>query len=303
LTVNQRNDIILTTTPTAGDRASSSSRSLYFPQFADGGGYTTTLILLNTSNSEETGHIRVLDDEGAPFTVNQLGGSEGSLFSYSIPPSGTFRLQTDGSPGTARSGWVTVIPDGGTSSPAGAGIYSLSQGGILVTETGVPAATPTTHARIYVDESLNHATGLALAGPGDSSIDVTLRAFGMDGASPAGQGAASMNLTAYGHRAGFVSDLVSELPTDFRGVLDISSSSPVVAVTLRTLTNSRGDFLVTTFPIADTLQQAPSPIVFPQIANGGGYVTEFILISTTGGATKATLCFFGDDGMPWAVAE
>jgi hypothetical protein len=52
---------------------------------------------------------------------------------------------------------------------------------------------------------------------------------------------------------------------------------------------------MTTFPIADANTAAPSPIVFPQIADGGGYVTQFILISPIGGAST-TLHFYSDDG-------
>jgi hypothetical protein len=71
----------------------------------------------------------------------------------------------------------------------------------------------------------------------------------------------------------------------FTGVLEISSIRPFAAVTLRSLNNGRGDFLMTTFPVADGARAAPSPIVFPQIADGGGYSTQFILLSATGAAS------------------
>jgi hypothetical protein len=47
---------------------------------------------------------------------------------------------------------------------------------------------------------------------------------------------------------------------------------------------------------------APSPTVFPQIADGGGYVTQFILIGA-GGASSVTLNFYGEDGKPLAVGK
>jgi hypothetical protein len=92
------------------------------------------------------------------------------------------------------------------------------------------------------------------------------------------------------------------LPADFTGILDISSPSPFVALTLRSLTNSRDDFLLTTFPVADQTRPAPAPIIFPQIADGGGYVTEFILL-TAGGPASLTLNFYGEDGAPLAVCK
>jgi hypothetical protein len=97
--------------------------------------------------------------------------------------------------------------------------------------------------------------------------------------------------------------LIAGLPSGFTGVLDISSSTPFVALTLRFLTNARGDFLLTTFPIADFNQPAPKPIVFPQIADGGGFKTEFIELSASGAVTTLTLSLFGDNGATFSLGK
>jgi hypothetical protein len=96
--------------------------------------------------------------------------------------------------------------------------------------------------------------------------------------------------------------MISGLPEGFKGVLEITASAPYVALTLRSLVNSRGDFLLTTFPIADLNEPAPEPIVFPQIADGGGYTTELILLSS-GGAAQTTIRFLADDGTPLSVGR
>jgi hypothetical protein len=301
LTMNQRNEALLTSTPTADLTKPLDSLPLYFPQFVDGGGYLTTLILLNTSSAPETGRLALFDDNGAPLVVNQIGGTRDSTFSYSIQPGGVFVFETDGSPVDANAGSVQLIPDAGTLGPVGAGVFSFLQGGIRVTESGVPSASPTTHARIYIDQAGNHGTGLAIARPGTPGVNVTLKAFQTDGSTPAGT-SGRVTLNSNGHTARFVSQLISGLPADFTGVLDISSSSPFVALSLRSLNNSRGNFLLTTFPIADATRPAPAPIIFPQIADGGGYVTEFILLSP-GGASNMTLSYYGEDGTPLAVGK
>ncbi len=302
LTMNQRHEALLTTTPVADLTQSPGTLPLYFPQLADGGGYSTTVILLSTSGGIETGKLALFDDNGGPLVVNQLGGTRDSVFSYSIKPGGAFVFQTDGSPATAAVGSVQLTPDTNTLSPVGAGVFSFLQRGIRVTESGVPAATPTGHARIYIDQSAGHGTGLAVANPGGKEISATLRAYQTDGVTPAGNSTDPVTLKANGHTARFVSQLISGLPADFTGVLDISSSSPFVALTLRSLTNSRSDFLLTTFPTADVNRPAPSPIIFPQIADGGGYSTEFILLSA-GGPAAATISFYGEDGTPLAVGK
>ena len=111
-----------------------------------------------------------------------------------------------------------------------------------------------------------------------------------------------LQLSANGHKAKFANEFVSGLPAGFTGVLDITSPTPFAALTMRSLNNERNDFLLTTFPIADQNRSAPSPIVFPQIADGGGYVTQFILIGA-GGASSVTLNFYGEDGKPLPVGK
>jgi len=116
------------------------------------------------------------------------------------------------------------------------------------------------------------------------------------------RGARPLQLLQNGHKAKFARELISSLPSGFTGVLDISAASPFVALTLRTLTNLRGDFLMATFPVADLGRTAPAPVIFPQIADSGGYVTEFILLSAAS-ASDAILRFYGAGGAPLAVGR
>src|SRR5207249_8765675 len=67
-------------------------------------------------------------------------------FSYAIAPGGFLRLETDGSPPNVNAGWAQLTPDAGMSAPVSAAIFSLTQHGTLVTESGIPAITSTTHA-------------------------------------------------------------------------------------------------------------------------------------------------------------
>jgi hypothetical protein len=109
-------------------------------------------------------------------------------------------------------------------------------------------------------------------------------------------------LSANGHGAHFANQLVTGLPAEFTGVLDIVSPTPFAALTIRSLTNERDDFLMTTFPVADMTVPAPSPVVFPHIADGGGYATQFTLIGA-GGASNAILICPGEDGTLLAVGK
>lgn len=297
---NQRGETLITTTPVSDLMQPMQINSLYFPQMADGGGYQTVMILLNTSASPESGRLRFFDDTGSPLPIRLAGNS--ALFSqvpYAIPIGGLLRVVTDGSSSTVKVGWIQVTPESGSATPVGAGILSYAPGPLLLTETGVPSATLTTHARINIDQSNGHDTGIALSNALtlNSTLHVTLSAFQADGVTPAGNGWTSLDLNLSGHAAKFVGEFIAGLPANFVGVLDISASQPFVALTLRSLRNARGDFLLTTFPIADLNQPSPSPMIFAQVADGGGYTTQIILLGT-GTSSTASVSFFGNDGSP-----
>ncbi len=301
LTTNKRGDTLMTTTPIADRTAQITGTPVFIPHLVDGGGYTTTVILLNTSGSPETGTLDLYANDGSRLTVRQVNGPSASSFTYSIPPQGAYAFQTDASPAAFNAGWIKITPGGGTSTPVGGGIFQYSLSGVLVTESGIPAVTPTTHARVFVDTSDGHDTGLALGNPGNGSVNITLTAFALDGSTQAGTSQGPIALAGNGHIAAFVDEYIAGLPSDFRGVLDVSSDSPFVALTLRSLVNERGDFLLTTFPIADMTKAAPSPIIIPQFADGGGFTTEFILLSA-GPSAVTTVSFFDDTGAPVALS-
>jgi hypothetical protein len=253
--------------------------------------------LLNTSNGIESGTLQILDNYGGPLVVNRVGGTTGSSFPYSIPAGGAFRFQTDGSPAAFKVGWVRLTPDSLSPTPSSSGVFGNNPGSILLSESGIPAAVSTTHARVYVDLSGNHDTGLAIANVNSTAASIRINAFQTDGATGVGTSQGPLQLTGGGHDAKFADQLIAGLPVGFTGVLDISSTTPFAALTVRSLYNERGDFLMTTFPVADANRVAPSPIVFPQIADGGGYVTQFILISA-GGAASTTLYYYDETGTP-----
>jgi hypothetical protein len=295
MTMNQRNEPLFSTTPVADMNQASTTGPLLFPQLADGGGYATSLVLLNTSSSTEQGTIQIFDDNGQPFVVQPVEGAAGSSFPYSIPPGGTYRLQTDGASAIQKAGWLRVTPAYQNNAPVGSGLFGYNPADILLTESGVPAAQATTHARIYVDLTKKHNTGLAVANLSDAPANLAIQAVWPTGTITIGT-SPGLQLPVNGHAGKFAAELVSGVPTPTY-ILDISADTPFAATTLRSLDNERGDFLLTAFPIAYVDRAAPSPIIFPQIADGGGYTTEFILLSP-GGAADTYLILYDNAGVP-----
>jgi hypothetical protein len=147
----------------------------------------------------------------------------------------------------------------------------------------------------------NHDSGLAIAAIDNQPVSVRLQAFLSDDVTPAGP-PATVDLPGNGHQARFLWQWILGPSAGFVGVLDLSAPSPFVALTLRSLTNVRGDFLLTAFPVADMTRAAPFPLIFPHLADGSGYRTEFIFLSS-GGAAEAAVTFFGTQGSPLPVAR
>src|SRR5262249_18698268 len=137
-----------------------------------------------------------------------------------------------------------------------------------------------------IDTSNGHDTGIAFANPGNADLKIDISAVSMDGVPVAGS-QASLTLPALAHTAKYIRELVT-WDSGLKGVLEISASGPLAALTLRTLLNQRNETLLTSFPVADLNQPAPLP-VFPQIADGGGFLTEIILISPGTVSVSATL--------------
>ncbi|MDD5544888.1 MAG: leucine-rich repeat domain-containing protein [Acidobacteriia bacterium] len=307
-TFNQRAETLLTTTPTADLTKAPESGALDFPQVADGGAFRTTIILMNTTASLETGKINLYKNDGTALAVHRVGDAAGSAatFNYSIAAGGVYRLETDGAPTTINVGSAQVVPDSGTTSPVGAGVFrftptdSAAGSQVVVTESGVPAASPTTHALVYVDQSNGHLTGLAMAAPTSTPVHVSLRALQSDGVTVVGSG--SSDLTGNGHDARFAQEYITGLPAGFTGVLEITAPTPVAVLTLRGLVNSRGEMLLTTFPVADFNQPAPG-LLFPQIADGGGFLTQIILLNMGASLQYVEILYSDDNGLPLDVAK
>jgi YD repeat-containing protein len=302
LLVNQRGDLLFSSTPVADLSVPPSTGPLYFAHVPEGGGFTTAIFLTSTSANTQTGTIEFFNDAGEPFRVRPAGAAAGTSFRYSIAPRGSYVLETDGSLAEVNSGWARLTPDSGQTAPSGSGSFRFSQGEMVVTESGIATAAPTTLARVYLDTRGGRDTGLALANPGDSSAPVTLRAFQTDGRTPAGSASGSVVLPPRGHLARVAGGFVAGLPPDFIGVMEASSATPFVALTVRSLFNSRSELLFTTFPVADMTRPAPAPVIFPHIADGGGFQTELILIQPSGPASM-TVRYFDDNGQPLNAAQ
>ena len=71
LAINQRQDILVTTTPPADENAALTASDLFFPHFVDSGGWTTQFILFSGAPGQTAaGMIRFPGQDGQPLELS-----------------------------------------------------------------------------------------------------------------------------------------------------------------------------------------------------------------------------------------
>jgi hypothetical protein len=301
---NERGEFLITTLPvTALDTPPTSTAPFAFPHYADGGGWTSALVLLNPTDAAITGTAQFYskgtpDNPGAPVVLT-ANGSSASGFSYTIPPRSSFKLQTGGTSSTIQTGWVSITPTSGSIAPSGLVVFSFNSNGVRVSEAGVQALPSSSAFRMYVENSASIQTGIALSNPTASNVIVNFDLTNLDGTATGITG--STFIPAMGQVALFLNQIhgFNGLPASFKGVLRISGAT-VFATGLRGRYNERGDFLITTTsPVDETVPPSAAELVFPQLADGGGYTTQIILFSgAPGQSASGILQFVSQSGQP-----
>ena len=304
--LNERQDFLMATLPVIDTTAPPPSGTVVIPHFADGGGWTTRVLLVNPTGNIIDGILEFRDANG-DLTEVTIAGQTGSSFEYLIPARSSQGLTTAGFPSTPTTGSVRVLPTGGGTSPTAVAVFSYKPAGITLSEAGVAPASGTAF-RMYVESSGtdgavgNIQSGIAIANNSSTATTVTLELTDLNGSTSGLPAPVVLPvLPAYGHTARFLGEFFQNLPASFQGILRVSSSSSEIAVIgLRTRYNERQDFLITTTPPTDEATPTGSAeLLFPHLADGGGYTTQFILFSPSAGqSSSGSLILVDQSGQP-----
>ena len=296
LASNAHGETLFSALPLAALNQASGATRLIFPQVVDGGGLPTQILLMNPSvNATSTGFISFFDDEGNALALD-FGPSAGvqSSLNYSLGPNGMVKYSTSGL-GALRVGYAVVTPLSGFA-PVGSGIFSINGKAGLSSQAGVPNAAETTSSRLFVERStspLPRDTGVAIVNRNGVEAQLTLTLQNVDGSTQSG----TLTVPPNGHVAKFITELFPGLPVQYQGVLTMTSAVPVAAMTLRQTANQRGDLIYSTLPVTDLARPPLGPLFIPQIADGGGYQTQLILINTSNSLGTVEIDFFNDQGV------
>jgi hypothetical protein len=256
-----------------------------FPQIVAGGGYRTSIIALNTGGVSATTSIAFTRSDGDPMVV-QNAQRAGSSFNLSIPPWGSARIDA-GSTDSVASGYATVQ----SNLPlTGSAIFKFVNGDAIVSEAGVGLSGPARRFTIYIDNRNGALSGYAIANFGLEPANLTLNLRGENGTTLETRG---LLLEGGRHVAEFAAQrFPTTAPGGFQGTIEFDSDQAVCAVALRY--DNLDSSVFSTIPVL--VDDAAATLHFPQVADGAGYRTNFILINPSEKEVTARIDFFAADG-------
>jgi hypothetical protein len=271
----------MTTLPVVEPGATTTS-PVTVPYFADGGGWSSQVVMTNPVNDTLVGLVQFVGTEGQTLRTQP----------FSIAPRSSARIQTDGTAEKLQTGSVRISISTGPTVPAVTSIFTYRANGVTVTEAGVGTVSDSPSFELYAELSGTTRTGFAVANPSASLLTLTIAVGGQT---------ASVSVPGSGQRAFFLNEIpeLASLPLPFQGVMSVSAAVPFVVTGIRGRTNERGDFLITTTPaVNSSLRLSSAEFLFPHFADGAGYSTQFVLFAPS---AAGTMYFFEQSGEPKAL--
>jgi hypothetical protein len=141
-----------------------------------GGGWTTTLTVVNLWSAPSPFQITFYDDNGLPLSVN-TNSAQGvtPVYRSTVAVRASQRILISGD-STVKSGWAEVSYDWATAVVGISAVFRQSIDGRPDFEAVSPVATPYSAIRVPFDETGGYSTGLAIANPATSAETYRLTA-------------------------------------------------------------------------------------------------------------------------------
>jgi hypothetical protein len=212
---------------------------VYFPQVVDGitgnSGWISAIAVANSGTATASGAITFTQDDGTPFNIvmrdqlkNPVGN--GNTVPFQIPP-GQTRFFISHAKQPVTSGFATVT----SNVPVVAGLifeeYSVDATGAatLTSEAGVPAVNGSTQQKVIAVNDKSDS-GIAVANVGTSTAIIMFQLVDVNG----NQALPTVNrmVGPKNHTAFLLSQLFPNAPVPFYGLLQITSTSPIVVTSL-----------------------------------------------------------------------
>ncbi len=191
-------------------------RTLYFPDYVDGGAWSVQLAVSHIGTTEDAAVLVAAYDRDGQSIPGFFDFDD----PFEIPPLGTRVFRSAGA-GEARRGWIEVKTD--TASVSGLLTYRNTGTGLEVSVEPVELGN---HFALFVEESSGIGTGLAIFKP-DPASTIEFRIRDEDGIDPLGEGFVTHPVggETFQQRVGSIPEwfdvegIDTEFLQDFQGIL------------------------------------------------------------------------------------
>lgn len=267
------------------------TRAGVLSQIASGGGWKTSITLVNPSAFPVNIKVNLLGNDGAPLALPFTGITEpASVIERTIDARGTLLFETASNSSSTATGWADIFSSGEVT---GYAIFKQQNHDGIVSEGTVPLErSPTQSFVLPFDNTAGFTTGVALATTSEAnSNSVTATIRDEQGASI---GNYSLILSGRGHNSFALSDQFG-VTTGKRGSVEfrLTSGTGISGIGLRFASNSS----FTSIPVAKPVQAG----VFSQIASGGPWKTSLSLLNPHSVPVTVKVSFQSQNGAPWTL--
>jgi hypothetical protein len=193
-----------------------------FAHIVTGGGWDTTITLINAGASLVAARLKLWDDNGAPLSLTFVAGPNASVtqsfFDLTIPAGGTVVVDLQTQSVTVLAGWAELDAPPVTTI-AGFAILQYSATNSIGT---TPFTTSTSTALLVPYDNSGFATGVALANQsGTTPANLSLKILDANGTV---MGTDSLFLTPNGHTA-FMVNGKYPFTSGQRGIIEVGNQS------------------------------------------------------------------------------
>ena len=280
--------------------------ALDFAHFANGGGITSDVVVVNASANAVQPNIYFYDTKGELIDAASVVDATGQgleVTSYgaltvpnAIPSLGEVTIPTHGM-GDLMTGSVKVVSDS-TDSPIG-GVLRFDLTGVGVAGVG---ASATVRDAIFparrVADGIN--TGAAFRNLSESEQVLTCRLM-KDGQQLGDD--AMVDLPANGQDATFIHELFDHDTSDFTGSVRCTSPEGEQQFTAVALELDTNNGVFTTLPVVPVVMDGSGSgngnqvtLYFAHFANGGGITSDIVVVNAAGTAVQPDIYFYNTMG-------
>lgn len=263
---------------------------LFFSQIADGNGYGTSFVLVNPGDTAVSAILELFKPDGTLLRL-RLNGNTDSSFAVTLPAHGLALLESSGA-GSIQTGWARVRS---SAVIGGSIVYAYSTApGNEVSEAGIDPSIPTNAFAISVDTRRGFLSGVALANPNATAVTLELTLYSRTGGAPLSRQTRSL---AAMNQIAMLADQIfpNDVTANFTGMMSVSSTGGrIIGTTLR----FNSDLSVfSSIPVINLdAGAATAELYFPQVADGAGFSTTFVLLNPGSTAITANLELFQASG-------